>query len=313
MSVSKEIFQCYLWIDTGEEHPDTITKQTRIKPSKIYIKGDKGNSRFFNQNVWELHSAEHIDSSYRINQYNDAFEDIFKILDSCQSEFYFIKEKYHGIHIQLRALTYYVDQPWLQFDLSTRVIEKLCDYHCSIDYQITVQEDSNNIISSEKSEVNSDTNYKCLLWIDTLNDKPDIVSEIVGIEPSRKQIKGAHMGGKKPPEAIWKINTWEFVSPTRYAQNLWLLQESFEDVLNMMDRREKEFIAIAKKYDNINFQLQSTTYLTPVSFKLDTDVLYKLKKYHGYVCFSIWTWINSNSSCYHAIECNLLFYDILIK
>lgn len=46
MSVSKEIFQCYLWIDTGEEHPDTITKQTRIKPSKIYIKGDKGNSRF---------------------------------------------------------------------------------------------------------------------------------------------------------------------------------------------------------------------------------------------------------------------------
>ena len=45
MSVSKEIFQCYLWIDTGEEHPDTITKQTRIKPSKIYIKGDKGNSR----------------------------------------------------------------------------------------------------------------------------------------------------------------------------------------------------------------------------------------------------------------------------
>ena len=149
-----------------------------------------------------------------------------------------------------------------------------------------------NIISSEKSEVNSDTNYKCLLWIDTLNDKPDIVSEIVGIEPSRKQIKGAHMGGKKPPEAIWKINTWEFVSPTRYAQNLWLLQESFEDVLNMMDRREKEFIAIAKKYDNINFQLQSTTYLTPVSFKLDTDVLYKLKKYHGYVCFSIWTWIN---------------------
>ena len=79
MSVSKEIFQCYLWIDTGEEHPDTITKQTRIKPSKIYIKGDKGNSRFFNQNVWELHSAEHIDSSYRINQYNDAFEDIFKI------------------------------------------------------------------------------------------------------------------------------------------------------------------------------------------------------------------------------------------
>jgi len=292
MSVSKEIFQCYLWIDTGEEHPDTITKQTRIKPSKIYIKGDKGNSRFFNQNVWELHSAEHIDSSYRINQYNDAFEDIFKILDSCQSEFYFIKEKYHGIHIQLRALTYYVNQPWLQFDLSTRVIEKLCDYHCSIDYQITVQEDSNNIISSEKSEVNSDTNYKCLLWIDTLNDKPDIVSEIVGIEPSRKQIKGAHMGGKKPPEAIWKINTWEFVSPTRYAQNLWLLQESFEDVLNMMDRREKEFIAIAKKYDNINFQLQSTTYLTPVSFKLDTDVLYKLKKYHGYVCFSIWTWIN---------------------
>ena len=95
MSVSKQIFQCYLWIDTGEEHPDTITKQTRIKPSKIYIKGDKGNSRFFNQNVWELHSAEHIDSSYRINQYNDAFEDIFKILDSCQSEFYFIKEKYY--------------------------------------------------------------------------------------------------------------------------------------------------------------------------------------------------------------------------
>lgn len=218
---------------------------------------------------------------------------IFAVLSlTLPFSFTFIKEKYHGIHIQLRALTYYVDQPWLQFDLSTRVIEKLCDYHCSIDYQITVQEDSNNIISSEKSEVNSDTNYKCLLWIDTLNDKPDIVSEIVGIEPSRKQIKGAHMGGKKPPEAIWKINTWEFVSPTRYAQNLWLLQESFEDVLNMMDRREKEFIAIAKKYDNINFQLQSTTYLTPVSFKLNTDVLYKLKKYHGYVCFSIWTWIN---------------------
>ena len=173
---------------------------------------------------------------------------IFAVLSlTLPFSFTFIKEKYHGIHIQLRALTYYVDQPWLQFDLSTRVIEKLCDYHCSIDYQITVQEDSNNIISSEKSEVNSDTNYKCLLWIDTLNDKPDIVSEIVGIEPSRKQIKGAHMGGKKPPEAIWKINTWEFVSPTRYAQNLWLLQESFEDVLNMMDRREKEFIAIAKK------------------------------------------------------------------
>lgn len=37
MSVSKEIFQCYLWIDTGEEHPDTITKQTQFLLYLYYI------------------------------------------------------------------------------------------------------------------------------------------------------------------------------------------------------------------------------------------------------------------------------------
>lgn len=136
----KDEYGCTLFIDTLDDHPQIITEQLGIYPSKVVVKGSVWLSpitkksidgKFYESNLWiyEINSIYSGDGIYL----NTPLEKLLDIMDSHKDLFINILKKYHKNHILCYAYFYGVNA---YFILNKHLLNRLNAYEIDLEFDM---------------------------------------------------------------------------------------------------------------------------------------------------------------------------------
>ena len=138
------------------------------------------------------------------------------------------------------------------------------------------------IMDKEKTE------YSYCLWIDTEEEHPDIVTDMTGISPTSKRVKGEWKGGKSKPTAVWDQNVWELKSEMYYADNEWDICDNFSSFIEVINSKEAEFVKAITRFKDAGIDIRCTTFDTYwVQFRMQHEIMLLLSRYNLVTYFSI--------------------------
>src|SRR5215217_1552121 len=139
-ATKKDEYGCTLFIDTLDDHPQTITDQLCLNASEMIIKGSNWLSpmtkrvidgKFNDTNLWIFN----VEKEYsNVGVYlNNPLEKMLNIMDSQKDLFINVLKKYHKKHILCYAYFYDVN-PY--FILNSSVIRRLSTYDIAIEFDL---------------------------------------------------------------------------------------------------------------------------------------------------------------------------------
>jgi len=125
--------------------------------------------------------------------------------------------------------------------------------------------------------------YGCTLFIDTLDDSPEIITNQLGLQASELIIKGSDWLSPMTKKIIEgkfnEANLWIYKIEKEYSGVGIYLNSPLEKLLAILDSQQDLFIDILKKYDKNHILCYAYFYEANPYFKLDKQVLSRLSKY----------------------------------
>lgn len=139
-------------------------------------------------------------------------------------------------------------------------------------------------MSSEEIDSNKKCEFGCELFIDTLDDHPQIISDLLGLKHSKFVVRGSQWLSPISKRAIQgkfnEHNLLIYAVEKEYASPGIYLNNPIEKMLEIMDSKKDLFINILKKYPKNHLSCFAYFYDTNPYFLLNKYVIYKLSKYN---------------------------------
>lgn len=131
---------CSLLIETGFDHPSTITEITGVNATQIFVKGGQYYSastkvaipgKVYERNLWELKSE--VFYGHDKIFINHAVESMLKIFDLKENEFKEVFKKYPTSILRCYAYYYQLNS---YFHFTTEILSRLASYNIGIEFYI---------------------------------------------------------------------------------------------------------------------------------------------------------------------------------
>ncbi len=148
-------------------------------------------------------------------------------------------------------------------------------------------------IKDDKSQPNE---MGCVLLVGTDSDHPSIITDLTDIEATEILVKGEQYftsftkkeNRKAIPGKVYEYNLWKLETKVFYGHETVFLNHAIENMLDMLDKKEKIFKEIFNKYSNCNLNCYAYYFEVSPYFQLKKEVLPKLASYGINVDFNIY-------------------------
>lgn len=148
----------------------------------------------------------------------------------------------------------------------------------------------------EQEEIEKDTSEPnkvgCILAVETELDHPSIVTDMTGIEATEMIVKGSQWYTASTKKAIpGKVNTenlWQLESEVRCGNDKVFVNHAVENIIKILDTKEKEFKEIFNKYSKSNLRCYAYYYEVNPYFHFTKEVISKLASYNISIDFDIY-------------------------
>jgi hypothetical protein len=125
--------------------------------------------------------------------------------------------------------------------------------------------------------------YGCTLFIDTLDDHPQIITDQLGLRASEMIIKGSNrlspMSKRVIEGKFHETNLWIYKVEKELSGLGIYLNNPLEKMLEIMDGKKDLFVGILKKYPKNHILCYAYFYDANPYFKLNTAVISRLSVY----------------------------------
>lgn len=147
-------------------------------------------------------------------------------------------------------------------------------------------------MDSLETEISKKDEYGCTLFIDTLDDHPQIITDRSGLRASEMVIKGSNWLSPMTKKVIEgkfnENNLWIYRVEKEYADLGVYLNNPLEKMLDIMDSNKSVFINFLKKYHKNYILCYAYFYDMNPYYKLSKDVLKRLSLYEIDLVFDIY-------------------------
>jgi len=134
--------------------------------------------------------------------------------------------------------------------------------------------------------------YGCTLFIDTLDDNPQIITDKLGLKASEMIIKGSNWLSPMTKRIIEgkfnEANLWMYKVEKEYSGSGIYLNNALEKMLDIMDSKENLFVSLLSKYPKNHILCYAYFYDTNPYFKLDKEMIRRLRVYKIDIEFDIY-------------------------
>jgi len=142
------------------------------------------------------------------------------------------------------------------------------------------------------SSVEKKDEYGCTLFIDTLDDHPQILTNRLGLQASELIIKGSELRSPMTKKVINgkynENNLWIYHIEKKYAEVGVYLNSPLEKLLDIMDEQKEVFIDILKKYPQNHILCYGYFYDVNPYFIFNKNLINKIGQYNIDIEFDIY-------------------------
>jgi hypothetical protein len=115
----------------------------------------------------------------------------------------------------------------------------------------------------------------CNLYIDTINDQPDIITQVLGLQPSEKRTKG----DSDEKGRINKNNLWIYKIEVKDCDEKFYLNDVIGKMLDVLDSRKDEAVKLLKKYPSNHLLCFAYFHQYNPYFLFDKDLISRIAQY----------------------------------
>jgi hypothetical protein len=122
----------------------------------------------------------------------------------------------------------------------------------------------------------------CNLYIDTINEPPEIITEITSVEASELQVKGTLYKNSQNQiieKRKYKHNLWILNSPFFYGEHNVYLNNSIEYIISILNDNKAEFLEVLNRFPDNHLLCYSYYYEVNPYFILTSKLIEELSVY----------------------------------